>query len=216
MKGKGTLHNGIKDSIRHTKGKFYAVFIDFTKTFDLLDRTLLIRKLESLLGVENPLTTVINNIMTHNNIRIRDGNITSSPIVQTNGVLQGDPLSPLLFIIAIADVTDVIKGTPVEMYIYADDIVIGSSNKTAVQEVMDRIGEYVLRNGLTININKTVQMVFRKGGKLATTDNIRYQGVELKIVNAFKYLVYTTADDNILQKPRTREIASSHQEHIRN
>ena len=44
-------------------------------------------------------------------------------ISQKAGVLQGDPLSPLLFSIATADVTQILEGTA-NMYIYAYDMAL--------------------------------------------------------------------------------------------
>ena len=72
------------------------VFIDYTKAFDLVNRQLLITKVEKIIGRTN-LTVLISNILPENHIQIDDGIGRSSWISQTNGVLQGDPFSPILF-----------------------------------------------------------------------------------------------------------------------
>ena len=51
-RGRSTIHavscllEVVKDALRLSKGKLYAVFIDYTKAFDLIDRSILVHKLE--------------------------------------------------------------------------------------------------------------------------------------------------------------------------
>ena len=57
----------------------------------------------------NPLTVIVKNILAYNQITIDDAICKTKEITQTNGVLQGDPLSPILFNIATADVISAIR-----------------------------------------------------------------------------------------------------------
>lgn len=50
------LLDNIHKALRYQKGKFYAVFVDYTKAFNLLNRTILMKKLEYMIGNKNPLT----------------------------------------------------------------------------------------------------------------------------------------------------------------
>lgn len=59
-----------------------------------------------MLGEDHGLTRVIRNILAYNKVEVSDGISTSREIIQTNGVLQGDPLSPTLFNVATADVSE--------------------------------------------------------------------------------------------------------------
>ena len=196
-KGRGTIHvmknlmDDIGEATRLTKGKYYTIFVDFTKAFDLLNRSKLMEKLEIMIGRNNPLTAIVNNLLVYNVVEITNGVTISEPIIQCNGVLQGDPLSPILFNIAIADITSIIEDTSVKMYQYADDIALGSCSKEELQLSMDRLQEYANNNSLIINHSKTVQMIFRKGGKIARGDRIKYDAGELNIVNSVKYLGMT-------------------------
>lgn len=193
--GRSTLHavsnllNDIEQALRHSKGKLHTVFIDYTKAFDLMNRTKLIEKLESMTKGGNEVTTAIRNILAYNVIEIKDGVATSREILQTNGVLQGDPMSPTLFNIATADVTKILENyNSVSLYMYADDMVLNSTNRHELQEVLNKLYTWAEENEFIMNHEKTVYMVFRKGGRLAREDKVTLGGQELELVNSYRYL----------------------------
>ena len=95
----------------------------------------------------------------------------SAVITQTNGVLQGDPLSPLLFNVTIYDVVRAIRGKApqIKVYIYADDIVLGSHDRRELQIATYALENWADQNELQINKEKTEHMIFRKGGKYHRT-----------------------------------------------
>mgnify|MGYP000250499100 CR=1 FL=1 len=183
------LVSDINEALRTPKQKYYAIFIDYAKAFDHLNREMLSTKLEKT-GLDEHTKTLIKNILSYNIIRIDDSVTTSEPIVQTRGVLQGDPLSPILFNIATADVAEICSAAT-SLLIYADDMTLGATNKHELQESFDRLINWADKNDIQINTKKTVQMVFRRGGKITPKDAILYKEEPLKIVNAFRYLGVT-------------------------
>ena len=98
------LQRDIEDALSSPGGKLYTVFLDYTKVFDTLNMEIIIGKLEQKIGKGNYLARLIRNILSSNCVEICDNISKSNPIQQTVGVLQGDPLSPLLFIVATADI----------------------------------------------------------------------------------------------------------------
>jgi hypothetical protein len=68
QRGRSTLQaascqkEDIEEALRHPRGKLHATFIDYTKAFDLINRTLLIEKLEEKLG-RNSITKLLRNIL---------------------------------------------------------------------------------------------------------------------------------------------------------
>jgi hypothetical protein len=56
------LKEDIEVALRHPRGKLHAIFIDYTKAFDLINRTLLIEKLEERTG-KNHTTELLRNIL---------------------------------------------------------------------------------------------------------------------------------------------------------
>ncbi|KAJ4432591.1 hypothetical protein ANN_21214 [Periplaneta americana] len=58
----------------------------------------------------------------------------------------------------------------VKMYIYADDMVLGSTDREELQESIHNLASWANKNGFDINPSKTMQMVFRMGGRQAEED----------------------------------------------
>mgnify|MGYP000288840679 CR=1 FL=1 len=150
--------------------RFYTIFVDFTKAFDLMNRKMIMEKLESSLGKENTWTRIISSIMENNTIVISDGLQQSKPIVQTNGVLQGDPLSLLLFILTAEEMVRKMEevGEAVHVYAYADDVALGSTNLSKLQNAIIEMEEWCNNHSFHINTSKTEMMVFRKGVRYPT------------------------------------------------
>lgn len=171
--------------------KFYVIFIDFTKAFDYIDREPVKKKLEETLGKNNVWRKTINSILRWNEINISDNRSTSEPILQTNGVLQGDPLSPLLFILASEEIIRLTQREGINSYAYADDIVVGSKDITKLQETMNIVEEWCSKHKFEINVDKTQMMIFRNGGRTPDAAEIFIQNKKLKIVPDYKYLGMT-------------------------
>lgn len=180
----------IEEELRHPAGKLHSIFIDYTKAFDLMNRTLIMEKIEEITGKTHE-TRLIRNILANNTVEVDDAVTTSKPIEQTNGVLQGDPISPLLFILATAGIPKAVETEEVKIYAYADDMALVSKNKDKLQEAFNRLIRWADKNGLEINENKTVKMTFRKGGRRAANDIITLKHTTIKNVQNVKYLGIT-------------------------
>ena len=159
----GSLLLHIRTELEKPRGKLYAVFVDYSKAFDLVNRELTINKLEGLIG-RTKLTKLISNILADNQIQIDDGIRESQWLVQTNGVLQWDPLSPILFNALTHDVGATIKVDTV-LYIYAEDMALVSETIPDLQKAVDVPSVWAQTNAIEINKEKTELVMLRKGGK---------------------------------------------------
>jgi hypothetical protein len=74
---------------------------------------------------------------------------------------------------------------------FADDIVVYAANRDAVQSAVNFIKNWAQDVRLSINIEKTKAMKFRKGGRLARDDVILIDGVVIEFVQSFTYLGVT-------------------------
>lgn len=154
-------------------------------------------------------TFLISNILAENHIQINDGVCISDWLSQTNGVLQGDPLSPILFNVLTNDVTKGMAGT--STYIYADDMAIAATDTDKLQISLNTLSEWAERNDIQINEEKTELVVFRKGGRLTEAENVKCNGKLLKRVNNFKYLGITiqTTGRSFRLHIRSRTVAAT-------
>ena len=89
--------------------------------------------------------------------------------------------------------TDIVKevtanNTSVVIHMYVDDTVLGSSKREDLQMAFNRLVDWAEDNQFTINRDKTIQMVFRKGGRITKTNSILFGQKKLSVVNHFNYL----------------------------
>jgi hypothetical protein len=199
----GTIDNvfilhGLINHILNQNKKIYACFVDFTKAFDLLVRENIWLKLIHI-GVRGKILTVLRSMYQNVKSRVKTQNNTlSESFLCSLGVRQGDCLSPFLFSIYVNDIEDTLlregfKGIntgflKLFLLLYADDIVIIAESLDDLQKGMDILKDYCERWKLTVNINKTKVMIFRKGGRLPRNIRVMYNGSEIEIVNKFTYL----------------------------
>ena len=167
----------------------YAIFIDYTKAFDSVPRDILLGKLIRT-GVRGHMLQIIRSILQDNYIQVDDANQLSDYITQNIGLLQGDSLSPYLFILTTSDLPAVVlEHCPdVQIIMYADDVVLWSESCQQVQDAVDCLVEWSDANRLSINAAKTKAIKFRRGGRLARSDALSVSGKSIEFVNHFPYL----------------------------
>ena len=72
MLAAGRLLQHIRTELEKPRGKLDAVFVDYSKAYDLVNRELTMNKLEGLIG-RTKLTALISNILADNQIQSDDG-----------------------------------------------------------------------------------------------------------------------------------------------
>jgi retron-type reverse transcriptase len=143
------LIGDMNEELKKTREKKYVVFVDYSKAFDIVNRTILVEKLKKIIG-DTWILKLISNILAENYIQVYDNTAKSDWISQTNGVLQGDPLSLHLFNVLTYDVKEKInkKSQNAAVYIYADDMALASNNREEIQKATDALIGWADKNQL--------------------------------------------------------------------
>ena len=175
--------------------KLYCTFIDYEKAFDRVDRSLLWHKLI----YENVSSKFVRAMKSMYNVVkscVRYKSSLSGFVNSQNGLKQGDPSSPLMFMMFINDIIDnintnlenifTLQDMQLFMLLYADDAVVFSTSRESLQSMLNDIELYCGTWGLKINTSKTKVMIFEKGRP--TTCDLYLNNVKLEVVNSFKYL----------------------------
>jgi hypothetical protein len=205
-KGRGTPDNAFilqhlieKSSIQ--RKPLYAAFIDFRKAYDCVHRPLLWECLKGL-GVHGEFMAALTAMYDGSAVCIRiDGKV--GPAFPSNkGVMQGDPMSPLLFGLFIDSLEGVLDaalpGDGVEMagrllrlLLYADDLILMAETPEALQRMLDVLHAFCGTHALTVNVKKSEGVVFNDQfcpGGTAGGIKFKFADAELSMVHEFPYL----------------------------
>jgi len=171
-----------------------VVFLDLRRAFELVDRDILLKKMEWY-GIKGVVLSWFKSYLENRSQRVKLNGILSDPIAVNLGVPQGSVLGPLLFLLYINDLTKTVCGKCV-IRLFADDALIYTTGY-ASQEINDNINEQMRRiekwlkiNRLQLNISKTKVMLVRGVRKKVMERNIdiKFKNTVLEVVSEIKYL----------------------------
>ena len=175
--------------------KLYCVFIDYEKAFDKIDRSFLWQKLLTE-QVSGKFVNALRSMYTVVKSCVKYGSNTSRFFNSYNGLKQGDPSSPLLFMLFINDIVqnintnldDIFTIDELQLFLllYADDAVVFAKSPEVLQLILNDVESYCTLWGLKINTRKTKAMIFEKGRH--THFDFYLDNVKLELVDSFKYL----------------------------
>ena len=197
----------------HSREKLYCAFIDLIKAFDSISRVGLWYKLIHA-GINGKLFRTIRSL--YNDVSLRVKCLTSLTDVFSCdiGLLQGEIMSPILFSLFLNDVEMqrskggnegiTIDQSSIYLLLFADDAVIFSETREGLQKSLDNFEIYCKKWNLTVNVEKTKVVVFRKGGILARNEIWSYNGQVIETVAAFNYLgIVLSSGGSFIQATKT-------------
>ena len=180
---------------QHRKQYTIAVFLDFSKAFDMVWKNGLIYKVKQK-GIQGVMLNFINDFMTNRSFRLKaEGHITDNYKLE-NGTPQGSIISPTLFNVMI---DDLFKGIPqkVNTSQFADDGALWVSHydlHTAVetmQTALNKVNEWTQQWGFQLSTSKTKSIVFRRKRQPSQPIKLSIKGSVIKQETSVKFLGVT-------------------------
>ena len=99
------INNKVQMILKKNKTKYYEVYYDLAKAYDTVNHEWLLAVLKSY-KVNSKLIRILENIIKRWNIDLYYNDNKIIKIHLQNGILQGDTMLPLLFIISINPILD--------------------------------------------------------------------------------------------------------------
>ena len=159
------------------------LLIDFSKAFDMVEHTILLRKLEHY-GIRGLALRWMTSYLQNRSQFVSLSGENSSIKHMQYGEPQGSILGPLLFIIYINDLPNIFNRA--KFILYADDanIIINGANIADIVQQLNALcnilPNWVISNSLALNLKKTKYMLFSR-------QNIELPD-EFKILNKIKLI----------------------------
>ena len=140
------------------------VLVDYRKAFDMIDHSLLLKKLE-VYGLSRDSLQWFTSYLKDKRQFVKLGDKQSSVAIVRHGILQGSILSPLLFIVFINDLPLYVTSSRIDLY--ANDITLTSSTNDSsigrlegtLNSSIAEIVDWAASNKLPINEGKTKAML---------------------------------------------------------
>ena len=214
IKGKGTqdaIVNFLFDVNKAINEKKYtlAVFLDFSKAFDLVVHNILLAKLERY-GIRG-ITLAFFKSYLHNRKQYVSVNGFDSEIKDiTTGVPQGSSLGPLFYLIYSNDITSIFQSAKPSLY--ADDTILykSSDNIDDLQHTLNNelthIFNWSNENKLLLNSEKTKCMLFTTSAH--PQFKLTLNSSEIEKVKEFKFLGLWL-QDNLKFKKHVSELCKA-------
>ena len=178
-------------------GNVFCAFVDYKKAFDVVDRDLMVTRLEDS-GVNGKMLELIRGMYsgTSNLLRI-NGELTEE-FPSKNSVLQGNNLSSTIFSLFINSLLKELKrdshgirinnGRNINCLAYADDIVIMAMTEEGLQSLLNVIWKWCRSWRMIVNCDKTKVVHFRKQARKLADVDFTIGGIKLEKVKQYKYL----------------------------
>ncbi|GAO51402.1 hypothetical protein G7K_5504-t1 [Saitoella complicata NRRL Y-17804] len=165
----------LSDVSRFEKRDLHVAFIDLVKAFDTIDRDLLMAKIR-FMGGAGRVIEAVSSLYSNTTSVVWSSSGHSRAFLYYHGVVQGDPFSPTLFALFLADLwfppgvdAPSLGGIKVPCLLLADDIALFAYSEAGLQSLLDSLVTFCSQWRLLINGDKSKVLTFP--GRSSTNAN---------------------------------------------
>ena len=175
--------------------KVLLAFLDIKAAYDCVDRRILWTDMVKEANISTRVLKLLRSLFDHNMSTLVVQGVKSLEIANLRGLLQGSSLSPCLFNCFINGLSEKLNrigggisskgGVPVNNLLFADDMVLSSTNKEFTQRLLNVCGEWSSDHGIEFAPNKCG--ILRK--KIDTDGtSLKIYGDDINEVTDYTYL----------------------------
>ena len=163
----------------------YATFLDFEKAYDRVRWDYLFKVMRRM-NIGDEFVSWVHVLLKDSRVSLMLNGWAQTPFEPTRGVKQGDPLSPLLFLLSLEPMCNLIREHPEHGIqvksnpsvtatgtYFADDSTLISGSVQALKDQLDLVQEYCEASGARLNQSKCVVLVLNKNQSLPTMPGFR-------------------------------------------
>ena len=164
-----------------------CIFLDLKKAFDMVDHTILLRKLE-IYGVRGLSLSLFSSYLSNRAQYVQVDGYSSDIFPQIRGIPQGSVLSGLLFNLFINDIVN--SSNIAKFQLFADDTSLFFNHQlfSTANDELKNIGDWLASNKLSINIEKTVYLLFNSTKIVPPLPELQLYGTPIQRQNNTKFL----------------------------
>jgi ribonucleases P/MRP protein subunit RPP40 len=173
--------------------EFYMILLDFSKAFDVVDHTVLRRKLKNA-GIQGQAFNWISSYLSHRTMSVMLDGVTSSTRPVHSGVIQGSAIGPALFSFFAADIPKEV-GDLAATNMFADDVKLYALEKLNLEKATSKVVDWSLTNKLPLAPAKSVLIKIRRRRTPRTVETIKVGDTHITSTTHVGDLGVTIADD---------------------
>ena len=182
---------GLAQRQLHFGKNLIVVHVDFSRAFDLINRSILFYKLHTT-GYRGRIIDTLYDLYKKTSYRLKINTKVSESVFESVGVNQGGISSPFLFREYMSDLksfldeyTGVCVSNEILIHqLWADDLFMVSDSQKNSQKQLNGLENFCAENHMIVNVVKTKYMIYGKSMKI----NLFLNGNEIERVESYKSL----------------------------
>lgn len=194
-----TLQALVYKYLSKKRGRFYCIFVDFSKAFDSVDHNLLMYVLLKN-GIHGKIFNVLKSMYSNLQSCVNTPEGLTELFECIIGTRQGCMLSPFFFVLFLNEFIRLLYSSGCQgiyvseempntlILLYADDMSNCSDTVGGLQHQINVLSSFCQKYGMKVNLDKTKIIVFRNGGIIRRNEKWFYNGKQIEVVPYYKYL----------------------------
>ena len=199
-----------------TRQQVSAVYIDFSKAFDVVSHNKLLARLYSY-GVRGTVLLWIKNFLSNRTQQTRVEVSLSDVVSLLSGIIQGSGIGPVLFLTYINELASILESYGVYVKLFADDVklylqITNDADVGRLQRAIDALTDWADEWQLSVSVSKCCMLNI---GRVTCNTNLTINGSVLPVVESVRDLGVTVTQclspslhvSNIVAKANQRAAA---------